>query len=90
LKRTQRIQQAVGGTASPEATSAPRSLIDAGGDAFNVAEANRNEPLVGEAQTVRRGQRAWHAGRELSENSRDPMRSCAAALVGQTTEKKDD
>ena len=44
MKRTQRINQAVRGTVSPQATLASRKLIDAGGDAVNVAEANREGP----------------------------------------------
>jgi hypothetical protein len=44
LKRTQSMNQAVGGTAAPQATVASRKLIDADGDAVNVAEANREEP----------------------------------------------
>jgi len=44
LKRTQRMNQAVRGTAAPEVIVASRKLIDADGDAVNVAEANREEP----------------------------------------------
>lgn len=44
MKRTQRMNQAVGGTAAPQAIVASRKLIDAGGDAVNGAEANREEP----------------------------------------------
>ena len=44
MKRTQRMNQAVGGTAAPQAIVASRKLIDADGDAVNVAEANREEP----------------------------------------------
>ena len=44
MKRTQRINQAVRGTAAPQAILASRKLIDAVGDAVNVAEANREEP----------------------------------------------
>lgn len=46
MKRTQRINQAVRGTAAPKAVLASRSVIDADGDAVNVAEANREEPLM--------------------------------------------
>ena len=44
MKRTQRINQAVRGTAAPQANLASITLIDADGDALNVAEANREEP----------------------------------------------
>ena len=44
MKRTQRINQAVRGTLSPQAILASISLIEADGDAVNVAEANREEP----------------------------------------------
>ena len=46
MKRTQRTKQAVRGTVSPQAISASRKLIDADGNAVNVAEANRKEPLM--------------------------------------------
>ena len=45
MKRTQRINQAVRSTAAPQAILASICLIDADGDAVNVAEANREEPL---------------------------------------------
>ena len=46
MKRTQRINQAVRSTAAPQVHLASISLIDADGDAVNVAEANRNEPSL--------------------------------------------
>jgi hypothetical protein len=55
LKRTQRVNQATGGTAAPEAIVASRKLIDADGDAVNVAEANREEPSWVRLPFVRRG-----------------------------------
>jgi hypothetical protein len=45
LKRTQRINQAVRETVFPQAHLASISLIDADGDAVNVAEVNREKPL---------------------------------------------
>lgn len=45
MKRTQSMNQAAGGTAAPQAIVASRKLIDADGDAVNVAEANREEPF---------------------------------------------
>jgi len=45
LKRTQRINQAVRSTAAPQAILASICLIGVDGDAVNVAEANREEPL---------------------------------------------
>ena len=45
MKRTQRINQAVRETVFPQATLASICLIGVDGDAVNVAEANREEPL---------------------------------------------
>ena len=45
MKRTQRINRAVRETAFPQAILASICLIDADGDAVNVAEANRKEPI---------------------------------------------
>jgi len=44
LKRTQRINQAVRETVFPQVILASICLIDADGDAVNVADANREEP----------------------------------------------
>lgn len=45
MKRTQRINQAVRETVFPQAILASICLIGVDGDAVNVAEANREEPL---------------------------------------------
>ena len=46
MKRTQRINQAVRSTAAPQVHLASICLIDADGDAVNVAEANSKEPSL--------------------------------------------
>ena len=70
MKRTQRINQAVRGTVFPQAILASISLIDADGDAVNVAEANREEPpsvrLPTSAGVRRHGmveEKCWELGR---------------------------
>lgn len=72
MKRTQRINQAVRETVFPQATLASICLIDADGDAVNVAEANRKEPslvrLVTSAGVTRHGmveEKCWELGRPL-------------------------
>ena len=99
MKRTQRINQAVRETVFPQATLASICLIGLDGDAVNVAEANREEPLSVRLPTsagvirhgMGRGARLEKKCRELGRPGPGALQcSDAWASVSQTTKRKDD
>ncbi len=79
MKRTQRINQAVRGTVFPQAILASISLIDADGDAVNVAEANREESSSVRLPTSAGVRRLGLVEEKCWELGRPSMLRCASA-----------
>ena len=87
MKRTQRINQAVRETVFPQAILASICLIDADGDAVNVAEANRKEPLMVRLSTSAGVRRHGMVEEKCRELGRPSMLRCMG--IGKSNNEKE-